>query len=97
MHRLLFVLLALGGCGGGLPVATPADAARANVALADLQSGRSLVMSKCSACHAPPFPDAHTGAAWPRSIEQMSARSHLDAEQHRLIETYLVAMTGRRP
>ncbi len=83
----------LAGCGGGLPAATQADAVRANVELADLQSGRSLVLAKCSACHAPPFPGAHTAAQWPRSVDQMAERSHLDAEQHRQIELYFTTMS----
>jgi cytochrome c5 len=91
--RCLLLLIALAGCGGGLPVATQADAARANVALADLQSGRSLVSSKCSACHAPPFPGAHTAAEWPRSVGEMAARSHLSADEHRQITLYLATMS----
>ncbi len=96
MRRWVLLSLILGACGGGLPAATPADAARAKVQLADLQAGRSLVMAKCSACHAPPFPSAHTAAEWPRSIDQMADRSHLSGEDHRQIELYFATMTTTR-
>ncbi|HEX4422058.1 MAG TPA: hypothetical protein VH165_29300 [Kofleriaceae bacterium] len=83
------------GCGGGLPPATPGDAMRAHVQLADLEHGRSLVSAKCGGCHAPPLPAAHAGGDWPRSLDEMAVRSHLDVAQRQLIEAYLVTMATR--
>jgi hypothetical protein len=83
------------GCGGGLPPATPGDAMRAHVQLADLEHGRSLVSAKCGGCHAPPLPAAHAGGDWPRSLDEMAVRSHLDVAQRQLIEVYLVTMSTR--
>ena len=84
-----------GGCGPGLPAATPADATRAHVELAELQHGRSLVVSKCGGCHRPPLPSDAGSDAWPSKLDEMSARSHLDANQRRLIEAYLVTLATR--
>jgi hypothetical protein len=96
MRRVAFVLT-LGlvtGCGAALPMATAIDASRAHVELADLQHGRSLVVSKCGNCHAPPQPTDHAATEWPEKLDEMSARAHLDVMQQRLIEQYLVAMAG---
>ncbi|TMQ02985.1 MAG: hypothetical protein E6J90_19120 [Deltaproteobacteria bacterium] len=91
------VLLAgmLAGCGTSLPVATSGDAARAGIQLADLEEGRSLVAAKCGSCHRPPVPAAHHTADWPRMLDEMAARSHLDLAQRHLIEQYLVTMAAR--
>jgi hypothetical protein len=89
--------LAGGGCAPSLPAATPADAVRANVELADLQRGRTLVVSKCGGCHRPPLPAEHGGDAWPSKLDEMSARSNLDVNQRHLIEAYLVTMATREP
>jgi hypothetical protein len=85
----------LAGCGGGLPVATAGDAARAGVELADLQQGRSLVAAKCSSCHRTPLPTEHHTGEWPHMLDEMAVRSHLDVAQHHLIEAYLVTMAAR--
>ena len=87
--------LALVGCVGGLPVATSGDAARAGVGLADLQQGRSLVAAKCGSCHRPPQPAEHGTGDWPRMLDEMATRSHLDLAQRHLIEQYFVTMSVR--
>ena len=93
-RAVVALILALVGCGGGLPTATAIDASRANVELADLQNGRSLVVAKCGACHRPPMPASHSANEWPEKLDEMSARAHLDFMQRRLIQEYLVAMAG---
>lgn len=97
MRRVAFVLTLglLTGCGAALPAATATDASRAHVELADLQHGRSLVVSKCGNCHAPPRPSDHAATKWPEKLDEMSARAHLNFMQRHLIEAYLVAMAGR--
>jgi hypothetical protein len=87
---------ALGGCSGmSPPPATPLDASRANVALADLENGRSLLMRKCGSCHRPPMPSAQGRDEWPSKVDEMSRRSNLDTQQRQLIQAYLVTMATR--
>jgi hypothetical protein len=81
------------GCARSLPpLATSADAARANVGLASLQEGRTLLLRKCGSCHRPPLPRQHPAAAWPGKLDEMAARSNLDLGQRRAIEQYLIVM-----
>ena len=96
--RFLFVVLCLASCTRRTPpMATAADAERANVELAQLERGRSLVLAKCSSCHQPPLPADHTALDWPSKIGEMAERSKLDAEQRRMIEQYLVVMSNAAP
>lgn len=89
------LLAALAGCGVTPPRATAADAQRANVQLADLQDGRTLMVRKCGSCHAPPLPSDHTASEWPVKLEEMAERSKLDREQRSLIQQYFVVMAPR--
>jgi cytochrome c5 len=92
--------LAAGGAGCGRqlpPLATSADAQRANVELASLQEGRTLVLRKCGGCHRPPLPRAHPAAEWPGKIDEMAERSNLDLAQRRTIEQYLIVMADAPP
>lgn len=95
--RAASLVLALGAallaaCGSPPPVATAADAARANVQLADLQQGRSLLLAKCSSCHRVPAPAERRAAQWPHEVAAMAERAKLDDNQHHLIAQYLVTM-----
>ena len=93
MLRVAVALGLLAGCVGmSPPPASPADATRAKVELAELQSGRSLLLSKCGGCHRVPMPTEHRAHEWPTKIHDMSARAHVDDQQRRLIEEYLVTM-----
>lgn len=87
-----------GGCATRMPPrATPADAQRANMTLAELEDGRKLVVSKCgSRCHAPPMPSDHTALEWPESMDEMSPRAGVSGDERRAIERYMVAMTTKR-
>ena len=99
VRPLLAVLLLAGaitGCVSSLPVVTAGDAARAGVELSELQRGRSLVGAKCSGCHRTPLPADHRTGDWPRMLDEMSARAHLDPAQRDAIERYLVTMAGSR-
>ncbi len=97
MLRSLALTLPLGllACGGALPQATALDAQRAHVELAQLQEGRSLLVKRCSGCHATPRPREHVAAAWPTSLGQMSERAHLDLTERGMIEQYLVVMAPK--
>jgi hypothetical protein len=85
----------LAGCATSLPVASPGDASRAGIELADLQQGRSLVAAKCGSCHRPPLPTEHRSNDWPHMLDEMSSRAKLDIAQRHLIEQYLVTMARR--
>jgi hypothetical protein len=88
---------ALAGCAGSSPPPVSAlDASRANVQLAELQSGRTLLMRKCGGCHRVPMPSDHTAHDWPAKLVEMSDRAKVDDQQRHLIEAYLVTMTQRR-
>ncbi len=97
MSRLAVLAFAatVAGCGMSPPKATPADAQRANVQLAELQDGRTLMVRKCGSCHAPPLPSEHTAGEWPRKLDEMAERSKLDPKQRYLIEQYFVVMAAR--
>jgi cytochrome c553 len=95
MRRAL-VLLVLAGCGGATPPpATALDASRANVQLADLEQGRSILLAKCSSCHHTPVPSDHPQARWPHFVADMAPKAKLDGESSRLVELYLVTLAGR--
>jgi cytochrome c5 len=91
----LVAVSAVAACGAMPPVATVGDAARANVALAELEQGRALLLSKCGNCHAPPLPASQRSADWPARVDEMAARSKLVAGQRDLIAQYLVAIASR--
>jgi cytochrome c5 len=78
----------------GRDAATALDAQRGNVALEQLTQGRGLLIEKCSACHHTPLPTEHLASDWPMRLDEMAARSNLDARQRRLIEQYLVVMAS---
>jgi hypothetical protein len=98
MHRLVVAAAIVGGlfagCGGGPPIATAGDAARANIALADLQQGRTLLLGKCGGCHVAPLPTARKINQWPAELDDMGGRAKLDSTQRQLIEQYLITMAG---
>jgi cytochrome c5 len=104
MSRLASIaalVLALGGAAGCTrslpPLATSADAQRANVELASLQEGRTLLLRKCGSCHRAPLPREHAAAEWPGKLDEMAARASLDLSQRRAIERYLVVMADAPP
>jgi hypothetical protein len=96
MKRLLSLVL-LAACGPRTPPAvTASDAARANVELAELQQGRTLLVQKCgNSCHVTPMPSSHPALEWPKKLDEMAERSHLRPMQRALIEKYLVTMAQR--
>jgi cytochrome c5 len=96
MSRAVLASLALSvGCGGALPVVTQVDAVRSGVALAELQQGRSLVAAKCSSCHRTPQPAEHRSEEWPKMIDEMAQRAHVDGSERRAIRDYLLTMATR--
>jgi hypothetical protein len=86
--RLVVLLGIASACTPSPPHATAADADRANVALAELEQGRTIVVGKCGACHKPPMPTD----AWQPVMTDMAERAKLDGDQRRLAEQYLSVM-----
>jgi hypothetical protein len=92
--RIVLVMLALAACRTAPPQATAVDAERAQVDLAELRDGRTLLIGKCGgACHKVPLPSQHTAVEWPAKLDEMSARAGLDLRQRALIEKYLITMS----
>jgi hypothetical protein len=91
------LLLSLVACAPRTPpAATAGDANRANVELAELSQGRTLLIQKCgSSCHTTPMPADHTVMEWPGKLDEMADRAHLEPRQRALIEKYLVTMAQR--
>jgi hypothetical protein len=91
------LLLTLVACAPRTPPAvTASDASRANVELAELQQGRTLLIQKCgSSCHKTPMPGDHPAVEWPKKLDEMAERSKLEPMQRALIEKYLVTMAQR--
>ena len=98
MERLAVLLVhAAAACAPRTPpLGTASDASRANVELADLEHGRTLLIQKCgNACHATPMPGSHPAIEWPAKLGEMADRAHLEPMQRALIEKYLVTMASR--
>jgi len=88
-----FALLFVVGCAAGAPpLATSVDAERSHVALTELNEGRTLLVGKCGGCHRAPSPREHTPSDWPRKLDEMAERSHLNDRERAKIEAYLVAL-----
>jgi hypothetical protein len=92
----------IAGCMAGarrnVPVAGPTDLARgserySDLTAGDLEAGRTVLVGRCSSCHQTPDPSSQTAQAWPAQVAQMKTRAHLDANQVRAVERYLVTMS----
>jgi len=84
------------GCAPPPPHATALDAERGNVALHELEEGRTLLIRKCGGCHRTPLPSEVRATEWPSKLGEMAERSKLDAQQRARIERYLVVMSQPR-
>lgn len=92
----MMVASTLGACARSAPpMATATDAQRGNVALADLEQGRKLLIGKCTNCHRVPMPNEHAAGEWPKMLDEMAARANIDVTQQKLIENYLVTMATK--
>ena len=96
MKRALLLVVFAAACRPEPPQVTAIDAQRANVDLAELQQGRTLLVQKCgSSCHQTPMPGSHTALDWPKKLDEMSARAGLNGMQRALIEKYLVTFAAK--
>ena len=99
------LLLDLVGCGARvqMPFATQPDVDRARQAelaslsltLSDLEDGRALYMSRCTACHSPVDVYSYSPEEWVVKVAEMTKESRVTAEDAKLIETYIVVMASR--
>jgi mono/diheme cytochrome c family protein len=88
----------LGACARvQMPRPTALDATRGSqrfpgLTVGELEHGRSLYVARCSSCHQPVPPSRIAAQEWPEHVAEMSERAHLDAQERRLVEAYLVTM-----
>jgi hypothetical protein len=104
VNRIAAILLVLAaGCGGTwIPEATDADSARVSAqwpgtTTAQLNQGRSLLLSRCGSCHQPPSPAEKVAASWPGEVQEMAVRAKLSVDDAALVERYLVAFAKDQP
>lgn len=90
-------ILLVAGCTRAMPpTASPRDAERGRVALAELQRGRALLVEKCSgSCHRVPMPTDHSASEWSGMLAEMAERAALHGDEQKLIERYLITMAAR--
>ncbi len=105
MKRLAAILVAtLVAVAACRPAAPPVTAAHAEwaasqwpaITRADLERGRQLYMTKCSACHRPRDPMEHAPGEWPGEIAEMQERAHLAPDEVMLIEHYVVTVASMK-
>lgn len=95
---MVALVLASAACARRVPPhATALDAQRANVELAALEDGRTLLVRKCSGCHRTPMPRDQAAARWPALVDEMAERSSLDAHERQLVLQYLLVMRDATP
>jgi hypothetical protein len=94
---ITLVVICIAACARRMPPrATPLDAERANVSVAELDHGRSLLVAKCgSRCHKAPLPTDKLASEWPKALDEMAPRANLNAPDRHSIEQYLLAMAPR--
>jgi mono/diheme cytochrome c family protein len=96
---VLFCAATLTGCAAGLP-APNADSARRiaarwpDVAVADLERGRTLYAGRCASCHRLYEPATYGAERWEKQLGEMRVRAGLDAAEERSILQYLVSVSG---
>jgi hypothetical protein len=97
---LLMAVLCSAACSApAVPAVSPADAKRADAqwpgtTVAQLETGRSLYLERCSSCHLPPSPSSLPPEHWPAQVEEMQERAGLDKDQAILVERYLITMAA---
>jgi mono/diheme cytochrome c family protein len=67
---------------------------RPETTLEELERGRALYLSRCTACHQPIAPEKFSAAEWPAHVVEMQERARLKPEDVDLIQLYLVTMAA---
>jgi hypothetical protein len=97
---LFAVGLAASGCypKAGPPPAVLSESAVASASArwpgvtgSALSAGHDLFLAKCDACHAYPDLTAIAEERWPKILDSMASKSHLNAEQHDEVLHYILA------
>ena len=99
LAALLSGATAFAGCASVLPAPSAAGAKRIasrwpDVAVADLERGRSLYAGRCASCHRLYEPGTYDAARWEKELGEMRVRAGLDAADERSILQYLVSVSG---
>jgi cytochrome c5 len=93
--------IALTACAGATPPPVNAgDASRAaarwpGTDRAQLESGRTLYLERCSGCHAPVDPASIAADAWPAHLAEMRERAKLGDDELARVERYLITIASR--
>jgi len=104
LHRPLVLALAAAlpvACvGASAPPSTPADAQWAQsrwpgTTVADLDRGRGVFLSKCSACHSLPSAGAKTPDEWGQVMTEMGDAARLSGSDRDVVLRYLSATSER--
>ncbi|MEZ4368580.1 MAG: hypothetical protein R2939_20215 [Kofleriaceae bacterium] len=97
------MLALVAGCAGAPPpVVTPAHEAWARQQWSDhspgeLAAGRDRFQVQCARCHRPPAPSLLSAEEWPAEVAEMGVLGEIAAQELRVIERYLVAVTSAAP
>jgi cytochrome c len=91
-RALAFLLLA--GCAETLPPPVAVDVTRAQASwpsttLADLERGRELYRSRCTACHSLYAPGTYSPERWQKLLPEMFQKARLDEGERRDVTRYL--------
>ena len=92
----LLAAACLAACVGGLPRLSPAQIDRAarrwpGTTPGDLEQGRSLYVTKCSACHTLRLPSRYPARRWPAIMDSMQKQARLSDDAKELILRYLLS------
>jgi hypothetical protein len=63
--------------------------------LASLEEARGTYARKCSGCHNLHLPQQRTPEEWPREVEEMAGKAHLNDFEREQITRFLVTMSSR--
>ena len=99
---LLAGVAVLAACVGSLPRIFPAQAERAarwwpGTTSVDLDRGRSLYATKCSACHTLRLPSQYPPQRWPAIMDSMQRSAGLSNDSKELILRYLLTASDGIP
>lgn len=86
----------LGGCGSLELVAPPVTVALATAARADvgeLEHGRLIYTTRCTACHNAERIGRYSRTRWMEILERMAPEARLNLAQERALRSYVLALT----
>jgi mono/diheme cytochrome c family protein len=69
----------------------PAAGAKSGAGVADLDAGRRIYTTQCTACHQPQPIGRYGADEWPRILAVMTVRAKLDATGREQVRAYILA------